>query len=241
MAEPDRNAILAELFDRAWEPHGWTPDHHFEMGLSQDALSFLSERVQPGDRTLETGTGYSTVVFALNGAKHTAVSPVSWEHERITGFCEERGLSLANVNFVEALSQDALPNLPKDPLDFVLIDGDHSFPTPFVDFYFAASLLRPGGVLIVDDTHIRTGDILRRFLASEEGRWHLERQFPTTAAFVKLTDTLIDMGGWQTQPFCAETVPPWGTPAVQRLRWRLKLRTRLRELGRKAHQDPNVM
>lgn len=224
---------LNELLAGGWGFHGWTADDSLDIGLSPEVLAFIVERVRPGDRTLETGSGYSTIAFALAGAEHTAVSPVPWEHERIRRWCDERHISLTGVRLVEGFSQDVLPGLGNEPLDFALIDGDHSFPTVFVDFYYSAVRLRRGGLLVVDDTHIRTADILSRFLASESkaGRWRLERRFPTTVAFMKLTETLIELGGWASQPYCAHPRAVPGTPLWRRLRQQVRLRSRLREVS----------
>jgi hypothetical protein len=46
--------------------------HYF--GLAWKALEWIEANVQPGMRTLETGAGASTVVFAARGALHTAIS-----------------------------------------------------------------------------------------------------------------------------------------------------------------------
>lgn len=226
------DGTLEELLAGGWGFHGWTADDSLEIGVSPEVLAFIVEHVRPGDRTLETGSGYSTIAFALAGAEHTAVSPAPWEHERIRRWCDERDVSLASVTLIEGLSQEILPGLSPEPLDLALIDGDHSFPTVFVDFYYSANRLRRGGLLVVDDTHIRTGDILRRFLESESktGRWRLERRFPTTVAFVKLTETLIELGGWASQPYCAKPLALPGTPLWPRVRRQVRLRTRLREL-----------
>jgi predicted O-methyltransferase YrrM len=40
------------------------------------------------------------------------------------------------------------------PVDFLYIDGDHSFETARTDFYTYASLVRPGGLIVLDDVSI---------------------------------------------------------------------------------------
>ena len=210
------------------------PQQELNYRLREAPLRLIFERVHEGQETLETGAGYSTIVFALCGAKHTAISPLAIEHDRIRQWCEARGVSLDNVRFVVAPSQDVLPGLGGAPLDFVLIDGDHAFPVPFIDFLYAAGRLRPGGIVMVDDTHITTGRILDDFLSSEAGRWRRLETFETSSAFERLDGDLLDPGGWMTQPFCEEVRPRTPTTVVAGMvgavRSKVALRTRLRGL-----------
>jgi hypothetical protein len=87
------------------------------------------------------------------------------------------------LTFVHDRSEAALPRLDPTPLDLVLIDGGHGFPTPFVDWQYAGLRLREGGVLIVDDTHLWTGAVLRDFLDAQPGWEPLERLPMRVAAF----------------------------------------------------------
>jgi hypothetical protein len=227
-----RRRLFDELCSRDWGFHGWAADVSLNWALTKPPLELIVERVRDGDRTLETGAGYSTIAFALMGAEHTAVSPFALEHERIVAWCDERGVPTDRLTFVAERSQDALGRLGDAPLDFALVDGDHAFPIPFIDFYYAAVRLRPGGVLLVDDTHIKTGAILRDFLGSEKGRWRPLRQFASAVAFERGEGDLVDAGGWLTQPYCAN--PGWVTPRLSevpgRVRGALRVRTRLRQL-----------
>ena len=103
-----------------------------------ETLSFIASQVRPENRTLETGTGASTVVFAATGSRHTAISPVRHEHRRISEYCSSIGVRTDTLSFVAASSDAVLPGL-EDPLDFVLLDGTHAFPFSFVESRF----LRP--------------------------------------------------------------------------------------------------
>lgn len=223
---------LAELLRGGWGFHGVTAEDTLEIGLTRGMLEFIVERVAAGDRTLETGSGYSTIAFALAGADHTAVSPVPWEHARIRRWCDNHDVSLDRVRIIEGFSQDVLPGLELDPLDFVLIDGDHSFPTVFIDYWYGASLLRTGGLLMVDDTQIRTCHILCQFLEAETGtgRWRVERRYPNTAVFKKATEELIGLDGWTSQPFCMQAQSPPAIPLGTQIRARLRPRARLQRL-----------
>jgi hypothetical protein len=81
-------------------------------------------------------------------------------------------------------------------LDLVLIDGRHGFPAPFIDFYYVAEKLNINGLLVVDDTWVWTGDVLKQYLLSEP-EWELEADFsPRTSIFRKLAH------GSQTKEWC---------------------------------------
>ena len=54
-----------------------------------DTLRAIQKAVQDGNRTLETGCGASTVVFAAQGARHTAIAPHADEHQRVRDYLKE--------------------------------------------------------------------------------------------------------------------------------------------------------
>src|SRR4051794_24163426 len=112
--------------------HEWmSTDGLMTHGLLPEALAYLERTVTPGHRTFETGSGLSTIMFALRGAEHTCIVPDPVEPERIRAYCEHRGIDTSRLTFHVAPSERALPTLELDPLDVILIDGSHSFPQVF--------------------------------------------------------------------------------------------------------------
>ena len=188
----------------------------YDWSIGEDVLRWLCSTLRPGWRTLETGCGYSTVIFAAAGCRHTAISPDPLEHRAIVEWCRRHDVR-PEIDFIAGCSQDVVPALGSDPLDLVLIDGDHAFPAPFIDWYYTAERLRPGGALLVDDTQLATGDVLRSFLRCERGRWRHEGDLGKTAVFRRITDQPVIRGlWWGQQPWCAEPVPR--RPLASRLR-----------------------
>jgi predicted O-methyltransferase YrrM len=57
------------------------------------------------------------------------------------------------VEVIEEESQLALPRLVSEGREFDLafVDGDHRFEGVFLDLYFMTRLVRPGGLVVVDD------------------------------------------------------------------------------------------
>ncbi len=143
--------------------------------LADDVLDFLDQTVTSDSRTLETGEGVSTILFALKGASHLCVSPNEYSVQRIKEFCATHRISTDRLQFTMTPSDVALPRLNGLELDLVLIDGGHGFPIPFLDWHYTAQLLKVGGYLIVDDTQLWTGQVLKDFLITEpEWEVHLD-------------------------------------------------------------------
>jgi hypothetical protein len=105
-------------------------------------------------RTLETGAGASTLVFAASGAAHEAVTPDPDEERRIRDACAAHGVDDRNVAFHIGRSQDVLPSLAGPPLDLALVDGAHGFPYPILDWWHLAPRLKVGGRMLLDDAYL---------------------------------------------------------------------------------------
>lgn len=168
-------------------------------GLSTPALRFIAATVKEGQRTLETGSGYSTIVFAKAGSEHTVVVPNEFEGGRIRKYCASAGIDDSRVTFHFEPSERVLPLLPPDPLDLVLIDGSHSFPHTFIDWFYTAHRLNVGGYMLIDDVHLWTGRELRDFLIKDPA-WKRETEFlGRTVLFRKVAATDPDVL-WTDQP-----------------------------------------
>jgi len=138
------------------------------MGIHQDLATFLDESLNPGHVTLETGSGLSTlVILRKQVAQHIAVSPAPDEFEAIRHFCHEHGVDTGPLRTEVARSHDYWPTADLPPLDLVLIDGDHAFPMPFIDWFYTADKLKIGGWMVVDDANIASGTILVDFMRAD--------------------------------------------------------------------------
>jgi|SRR5947209_9222239 len=206
--------------------HQWT--------LGPEALAALDRLLEPGWKTLETGAGASTVLFALKQTEHTCVVPSPEEIDRIKSYCATHGVSTDTVKFVAEFSEDALPHLPPNPLDLVLIDGSHSFPSVFIDFHYATRRLRAGGWLFIDDTHLWTGRTLRNFLQAEED-WALDQDIHFRTAIFRKRSGNAEISNWIYQPYVVahSAFTPWQRvmTMVREGDWRLlaeKLASRVR-------------
>jgi hypothetical protein len=159
------------------------------------------------------------------------------EHERVRAWCEERGFSTSRATSIVDYSANALPGLD-GPFDLGLIDGSHSFPMPFIDWYYIARRLRPGGWMFVDDMHIPTCRLLHEFLLAERGRWeHVGFMGRRGSMFRKTGEVVVPMhdwgDNWGAQPWIVNEIERWERP-LARLRRVLRPRTRVRQIIARA-------
>jgi precorrin-6B methylase 2 len=142
-------------------------------GLAWQALDWLERNVQADMRTLETGAGASTIVFAASGAEHQVVTPDPEEERRIREACAARGIDDSNVTFHIGRSQDVLPSLTTPPLDLVLVDGAHGFPYPILDWWYLGPRVKEGGRILLDDAYLMPVAAIVDYVQSSES-WQLE-------------------------------------------------------------------
>jgi predicted O-methyltransferase YrrM len=185
-----------------------------EIGIwstDRDCYLLLAEHAAPGTRTLETGSGVSTILFAALGAVHTCVTPAQSEADRILAYCSSHDIATSSLTFEIGRSDEVLPRLASDDrLDVVLIDGGHGFPTPIIDWYYAASRLRSGGLLVCDDVALPAVAHLCAFV-DRDPRFSSHRRTGKWIAYTRVGDG--DLGqDWFEQPFYA--APPAGLAAL---------------------------
>jgi tetratricopeptide (TPR) repeat protein len=179
------------------------------LGVSTDLARFLARHTHANSHTLETGAGISTIVLMMQQTRHECIIPDPELAERIKAFCHSRHLNTDKLTFHLERSEIVLPQLKPGPLDLVLIDGRHAFPSPFIDWYYSIDHLNIGGICIVDDTQLWTGDVLKQFL-KQEAEWELLEEFPadqpTSVAFTKLKSGTNEKW-WAEQPYAVEQGP----------------------------------
>jgi len=209
-------------------------DRQVSFALPDEVLRFIDSAVGEGYRTIETGAGVSTVLFALKGTEHTCVVPFTSEVEDISRWCADADISTERVRFEVGSSEHVLPMLHRSPLDLVLIDGAHAFPIPFIDWYYAGRRLRLGGKLVIDDTNLWTGSVLREFLRDQPGwdlLWELEGR---SVVFERSGDE--DPPYWLDQPYVVKRSRPGGQTKLRRAMSMLR-RGELRTFGRKLREN----
>ena len=205
----------------------------YVWSTSRGCYEYMAERCSRGTRTLETGLGMSTVLFAMWGCDHTCVVPFDEEVARCVAYLDERKIN-RQLTFHVGRSEDVLPGLDPEPLDLVFIDGAHGFPMAIIDFFYTAGRLVEGGSLVLDDVQlpsVRLGliDFLKR-----DPRWSLERRTPKWAAWRRLSAGTVseheDLQAFLGPPdrqerFRGRLVPRPLRPMARRVRDNLRART----------------
>lgn len=149
----------------------------------RDCYLLLAEQTSPDDFTLETGSGLSTVLLAAMGAHHTCITPDETEANRILAYCTDHGIDTASLTFEIGFSDEVLPRLPRESLlDLVLVDGNHGYPTPVIDWYYAGSRIRPTGLLVMDDIALPAVAHLCGFI-DRDPRWTVYRRTQKWVAY----------------------------------------------------------
>ncbi len=173
---------------------------------ADSCYQLLRAEVGPGSRTLETGLGLSTALFAALGAEHVCVVSRPQEAERLAAYCELKGLPTENLRFEIGFSDEILPSLALGPLDLVLIDGGHGFPVPVIDWHYGARTLRVGGMLVLDDVTLPAVYDLRRIL-DRDPRWSREHLTDKWAAYRKTGAAEAVEDWWEQQEWMPFPLP----------------------------------
>ena len=180
---------IEEIYNDLPKFHTSADGSPVSWGISKEILKFIYDNLKPGMETVETGSGNTTVGFAVAGTNHTCVTPSDEESRKIMEYCSKLGI-IPNITFLNQSSDIVLPNIQtaKEDLDFIFIDGAHRFPFPIIDFHYTESRLKIGGILGIDDTRIPSVKILCDFLCGEN-EWKLIKKFRNTAFFKKINKT----------------------------------------------------
>jgi SAM-dependent methyltransferase len=110
------------------------------------AIRYLTAHLRPGDLVFEWGSGSSTVWLSDHGAKVTSVEHNPDWVAKVTERCPA-----ADIRAIPENAQDyvaAINEFGDDSFDIVIVDGLHRADC----LRRGASKVKPGGLLILDDT-----------------------------------------------------------------------------------------
>jgi predicted O-methyltransferase YrrM len=182
--EPEAGAALRDL--AVEEQAEWTIEVGLALGMS--AL-FLCQALLP------------------LGGRHVAIDPFQKESWNGAGLRTLREAGVEDlVEVIEEESHLALPRLVSEGREFDLafVDGDHRFEGVFLDLYFMTRLVRPGGLVVVDDMWMPA---VRTAVA------YVERNLAVTME----TDALPNAFRWRRRPLSRGVPGGSGDTAVLRL------------------------
>jgi predicted O-methyltransferase YrrM len=180
-----------------------------EQGAALRELAVAEEATN----TIEVGLALGMSALFLSqavlqrGGRHTAIDPFQDESWNGAGrrTLKDAGVE-QSVELIEQESQLALPRLVTEGREFDLafVDGDHRFEGVFIDLYFMTRLVKPGGVVIVDDMWMPS---VRTAVAYLEGNLGAALE----------PGRLPDAFRWRRRPFARGVPGGTGDTAVLRL------------------------
>lgn len=183
-------------------------------GLNRQVAERFITEIQKFDRPdiCETGSGLSTLLFCcLDPGSVVSISPAPDLHERTLAEAEEREIDTEPLRFIDDRSERALPLLSlveEHRLDVAFIDGNHGLPAVFVDFCYLNAMLRPGGLLFVDDIQVYAVAQLVGLLRDHEPHFEFVSIDGKMATFRKGPD-LAYLPDWTLQPFVRNNTASW--------------------------------
>jgi Methyltransferase domain len=186
------------------QERGDTPAHSGGLNprLGQVMIDEI-DKLDEGPRSIETGAGNSTLLFLILGCSSvTAIAPDENLGRRIHSEAADRNLDDSVLRFINDRSERALPRLAlneKDGCEIGFIDGNHGWPSVFVDFCYLNMMLAQDGVLFLDDVHVYACAQLM-LLLREQPEFELVSLVGKMATFRKRT-TAQFLPDWRGEPF----------------------------------------
>lgn len=172
--------------------------------MASEVIHAIAEHMTSlGDirRTVETGSGKTTVLFSHLSPHHTVFA---LDHARSVSCVRESPLCrMEAVHVVDGPTQLTLPRYEfAEPLQVALIDGPHGYPFPDLEYYYLYPQIAPGGLLLIDDTNIPSIGRMRDIIAADEMFEQID-VVADTAFLRRTTAPLFDpLGdGWWLQAF----------------------------------------
>lgn len=199
-----RRAVLEQTLADPPVVHPMNRDDPSVLGVwrtDDSAYRLLAAHVGPGTATLETGCGLSTILFTALGAEHVCCTPGETERDRLLEHCHTRGIDASGLRFEIESSHESLPRLAAEghEIDVFLIDGGHGFPLPMIDWFYGSTMLRRGGLLVVDDVNLAAVRQLVEFL-DRDPRWSAVDGTEKWRAYRRMSSGSL-AEDWYEQPF----------------------------------------
>lgn len=219
-----RLAVVAKVMHSPPAVHPRSP-----IGVWRTARScydLMANHIRRGSRTLETGAGLSTILFAAWGCDHLAVVPDPSEATAIEAYCAENGIYTDSLTFDLRPSEVALPDqADSGELDLVFIDGCHGFPSPMIDWFYGAGRLRRDGVVVFDDVQLPQVSLLIENFIEPDDRWQELEKTPKWGAYRRISEGFLGED-WYDQPFFPTQKVTLGDRAIRTLKAAVPLSVR---------------
>jgi predicted O-methyltransferase YrrM len=158
------NQIIQEIYETRRVVSKSGKIHELNSEIDREEGEFLFNIIRNDSSvltTLEVGCAYglSSLFICAGiqdraGASHTIIDPHQSTYWDGVGIANLEKSGIGFFKLIEAQSEVALPQLlehMEGKIDFVLVDGWHTFDHTLLDCFYATRLLRVGGYLAIDD------------------------------------------------------------------------------------------
>src|ERR1700680_170773 len=168
------------------------PVGDFSMAVSPGILRWIANRIGEDTVTVETGAGYTTVVFAALSKHHYCYTFLQPEVDKIRAYLTKIGISNDKVTFVVGSTDETLSGLDVETkIDFAYIDGCHGYPFPALDWNYIDKCMKIGGIVGMDNAELRPVREHCEFL-EENGQYRLIHTIIEWGVIVRFYEKLED-------------------------------------------------
>jgi hypothetical protein len=128
----------------------------FSMAVGPAVLQWIADHLSSEMVTIETGAGYTTVLFAALAKHHYCCTFSQKEADKIRAYLEQIGVPNDKLTFLLGSTDETLARWGIEPLiDFAYIDGCHGYPFPALDWHYIDKHLKIGGTIGMDNVELR--------------------------------------------------------------------------------------
>ena len=159
---------------------------------------------------VETGAGNSSLLVHDARMQHGHVDRARREARtsHLRGSRSTRSIDTNSFTFINDRSERALPKLAvdeKQKCEAAFIDGNHGWPSVFVDFCYLNMMMGTGAILFVDDVHVYACAQLQLLLMAQP-EYEFLRLDGKMATFRKTSDAQF-LPDWRYEPFILMNTP----------------------------------
>jgi len=186
--------------------------------VGRGVLQWIADHLSSEMVTIETGAGYTTVLFAALAKYHYCCTLSQREAAKIRAYLDRIQVTNDNLTFLIGSTDETLSRLGTETvIDFAYLDGCHGYPFPALDWHYVDKHLKVGGIIGMDNVELRPVREHCEFL-EENGSYRLAGAV-AEGYFVRFYTKLMDQNReWIDQAYSRTKKDP----CDQRLQTRIR-------------------
>jgi predicted O-methyltransferase YrrM len=189
-------------------------DGDCSYSVTPEVLRWIADRLTGDMVTIETGAGYTSVLFAALAEHHYCCTFSHLEVDKVREYLRRIGVPGHKLTLVLGSTDKTLPALElENRVDFAYIDGCHGYPFPALDWHYIDRYLKIGGLIGMDNVELRPVREHCEFL-QENGTYRLVGEV-FEGYFVRFYEKLADQEReWEYQAYSRAKKDPcdWRLP-----------------------------